>query len=67
MLIQKGYPTVMYVTGAGSKALSWFTMFSGSSSYALEASNLYAKGSVDTILGKVPTKYVSDEVAECLA
>lgn len=64
ILISHGFPTVMFVTGCGGASINYFTSFPGSSNYALEASNLYAKGSLELLLGKKIDKYVSPEVAE---
>ena len=50
-LISAGSPIVLAVTGAGCKALSWFTLFPGSSNFALEANNLYAQGALHLFLG----------------
>lgn len=57
----------MYLTGCGAKALYWFTCFPGSSSFALEASNLYAKGSLESLLNEKVDKYVTSETAMAMA
>ena len=46
MLQQLPYSIVLYATGVGSTALQLFTLYPGSSSFALECSNFYASGSL---------------------
>ena len=55
---------MLYVTGCGSAALKEFTLYPGSSSFALEAGNLYSKGSLIEHLKVDPEKYVCQEVSE---
>jgi nicotinamide mononucleotide (NMN) deamidase PncC len=58
---------VLYVTGCGGTAQNWMTKYSGSSNFALESTNFYAKGSLEALLGFRCEKYVNSEVAEVMA
>lgn len=58
---------MLYATGVGSTALQLFTLYPGSSSFALECSNFYATGSLEILLNHPIEKYVSEQVAEEMA
>lgn len=47
--------------------MAHFTLHSGSSRYALETASFYAKGSLESLVGKKIEKFVSEEVAYGMA
>ena len=58
---------VLEFTGAGSLALYWLHSVGGSSRTILEATDRYAAGSLQDLLGYAPEKAVSEETASRMA
>ncbi|XP_010066685.2 uncharacterized protein LOC104453755 isoform X1 [Eucalyptus grandis] len=58
---------VLYLTGGASQALGWLMSVPGASNTVLEAVVPYSRMSIIQLLGKIPAKFCSEQVAEELA
>lgn len=58
---------VVYICGGASLALGWLMSVPGASSTVLEAVVPYSRQSLVQLLGKVPSRYCSQQIAEEMA